>query len=300
METNENCLIGNINKVIYHNGRYFLLDQIQACIFIFSEEGKHLSTIHKVGTGPNEYVNITDFDVDGSDNVYVGSGNSRKIIKYLFPAYNEAVERSFPHAFLEFAVDNTTGKIWIANILDYNGCIPLSLFADNNQLQTKLSPQKFLDNVERPFKVQSFYKSGDDLYFNPRYSPYIYLIKDEDVIPVFQMESDNFVSEKNFPDNPRKASTPTIVYGVKSFYKINGTFYGERWSSAMGFPFFKYDMENLTGNLIDPLSSGIRHFSGIRAVTSDAIIIEMPADFLNKKDSNSTELNPYLVKIKIH
>ncbi len=57
------------------------------------------------------------------------------------------MEWSFPYAFRELAVDSHTGKIWIANIIDYNRCIPLSLLTDDKQLETKLEPRKFkVDN----------------------------------------------------------------------------------------------------------------------------------------------------------
>jgi hypothetical protein len=301
LETRDDCLVGNIDKIVYQNKIFYILDRSQKTVSLFSEEGKHIHTIQATGLGPFEYVDIQDFDVDRKSNVYIGSPNSHKIIKYQSPNYNKAVEFRFDKPYTEFCVDNKTDKIWIANVLDYNGCIGLALYSDE-KLKTIIEPRKTLDDISNMHKRQSFYKSGDYLYFNSQYSSLLYEIKDENIIPVFKIESGNFVTKSDFPINNKS----NILCGFHSLYRINGYLYGDLWWSYLApdhRTLVKYDTETSQVALLNPTKGKLNYYSGIYTVTSDCLISVMDADYfreIEKKDTTIPEdANPILVKIKI-
>ena len=61
LETNKDCLIGTINKIIVQPDRLYIMDSNHAeSVFIFDREGNWINTIHRKGRGPEEYVNFTD------------------------------------------------------------------------------------------------------------------------------------------------------------------------------------------------------------------------------------------------
>ena len=65
LETNENCLIGQIRKVIVRSDRIFILDEdIAMSVFIFDEHGNWINTISRFGRGPEEYLEVTDIYYD--------------------------------------------------------------------------------------------------------------------------------------------------------------------------------------------------------------------------------------------
>ena len=87
LETNERSLISSITKILYKNETYYIFDKVQAMIFLFDDNGSYITKIHNIGSGPGEYADISDFDIDADLNIYISSIVGRKIIKYKYPDY---------------------------------------------------------------------------------------------------------------------------------------------------------------------------------------------------------------------
>ena len=69
LETRNDILIGEINRMALHNDRFYLLDKYTAkAIFIFDKTGKHINTISAFGRGPNEYISPKSISVDKFNN----------------------------------------------------------------------------------------------------------------------------------------------------------------------------------------------------------------------------------------
>jgi hypothetical protein len=64
LETNDDCLISSIYKVIFQDDRYYVLDQKLQTLFCFDAQGKSLFKIFRKGQGPDEYLYLGDFNVD--------------------------------------------------------------------------------------------------------------------------------------------------------------------------------------------------------------------------------------------
>ena len=83
LETKPNCLIYNIDKLYILKNNIYILDEKQNSILTFNNEGKFKYKIDKVGKGPSEYSNISDFIVDENLNrILVYSDYSMKVIEY--------------------------------------------------------------------------------------------------------------------------------------------------------------------------------------------------------------------------
>ena len=67
-ETNEEALINNIDRVYESNGRYFILDKRMKQVLCYTLSGEHLFTIHAVGNGKGEYVDLFDIAIDEAEN----------------------------------------------------------------------------------------------------------------------------------------------------------------------------------------------------------------------------------------
>lgn len=61
LQTDSNCIIGKIKKVIKTKDNFYILDDRLKTIFSFNKEGKFLFSIHQVGKGPHEYIETNDF-----------------------------------------------------------------------------------------------------------------------------------------------------------------------------------------------------------------------------------------------
>lgn len=64
LEAADESLIKDMSKVVSKNNKYYILDYSLARILIFDESGNFLSKLDNKGNGPNEYVSLTDFEVN--------------------------------------------------------------------------------------------------------------------------------------------------------------------------------------------------------------------------------------------
>lgn len=83
LETNENCLIANVSKVLIKNDTLIVCDNKFNQIHSFDINGKHLNSFGSIGRGPGEYLSAEDisFNLD-STSLIVLSNNSKKILEY--------------------------------------------------------------------------------------------------------------------------------------------------------------------------------------------------------------------------
>ncbi|MGE4567948.1 MAG: 6-bladed beta-propeller [Bacteroidales bacterium] len=63
LETNDNCLMGNIRTLRFRDDRFFMLDENDH-VFVFDKSGKFLNTIGRKGNGPGEYIRIRSIFVN--------------------------------------------------------------------------------------------------------------------------------------------------------------------------------------------------------------------------------------------
>jgi hypothetical protein len=100
LETNDNCLISHISKIVYENEKFYVFDMRVNSIFIFNKDGSCDTVLSKRGIGPGEYLQIIDFNV--IDNYIFIMDYSRSILKYNsnMEFENEIVFNSFSSQFI--------------------------------------------------------------------------------------------------------------------------------------------------------------------------------------------------------
>lgn len=67
LETRDDCLIGEMTKMVYQNNLIYVSDNVSKAIYVFDETGKLVTKLRAVGNGPGEYLNITSFTVRRTD-----------------------------------------------------------------------------------------------------------------------------------------------------------------------------------------------------------------------------------------
>ena len=83
LETNNDCLIGKIDKLEVKNERIFVTDFMSKSVYVFDMNGKYLSKVSAFGQGPGEYVTITASAITDSTIIIVDN-MSLKQIEYSF------------------------------------------------------------------------------------------------------------------------------------------------------------------------------------------------------------------------
>ena len=81
LETTEESIIGEIDKLEIIHDTLYILDDDQDMIFLFDKTGKYIARIADIGRGAQEYLAISDFHIDG-EVIYVVAGSNRKVFCY--------------------------------------------------------------------------------------------------------------------------------------------------------------------------------------------------------------------------
>jgi hypothetical protein len=67
LETNDNCLIKGIRKIVFDSQRIFIFDPNgNNKILIFDNKGKFMNKVGNIGQGPGEYIELYDFCIDSA------------------------------------------------------------------------------------------------------------------------------------------------------------------------------------------------------------------------------------------
>ena len=102
LETNDESIIGRIDKVITHKNRIFILDkELSKSIYIFTAKGRYLNKIAKIGQGPGEYIALDDITLTGNEIVILDI-DQEKLIYYLDNQFRK--ERKIDQEF--YALEN--------------------------------------------------------------------------------------------------------------------------------------------------------------------------------------------------
>ncbi|MDR1779344.1 MAG: 6-bladed beta-propeller [Tannerella sp.] len=200
LETDDDCLIGDVSKVQLFNGVIYVLDMRSNTLYAFDSAGGYVNKLYRVGQGPGEYLSLTDFEVTG-DGVYVLDISTHKIIchGYDFRLLSEVKFNTLGSSFM-MADDG----YWLYN--EYSGS------GDDFQL----SYNKAGELIERHFPRQTepnknyymassnvFQKSGGTLYFSPRFGNTIYKAEADSWLPVYELSfaDKTYTSEMTISDD---------------------------------------------------------------------------------------------------
>lgn len=64
LETNDNSLLSDIDKIIEWNNVFYILDRKMKQVVMFDTDGRYLNRINSVGNGPGEYAELYDVALD--------------------------------------------------------------------------------------------------------------------------------------------------------------------------------------------------------------------------------------------
>lgn len=80
LETNQDCLIGKISKLIVTNNAFIVVDKsIGKSIYVFNKDGSFRTRISRNGRGPKEYLDISDVAAM-DDRVYILDNENGRIL----------------------------------------------------------------------------------------------------------------------------------------------------------------------------------------------------------------------------
>jgi hypothetical protein len=222
LETNENCFIGNIDKMMFAGKRIIVLDKyIAQSIFIFEKTGAFHAKIEKLRKGPDEVFSIDDITIDfRTGNILLLDLSDKKILTYDQDG-RFLTERPVGFYVYELAMVPGKSDLALANHSESN-----SNFKDislHNLIQTDSLIRPYAKAF--PFSEQSgldfhwtnpinFRTDGLSLYYYPRFTDTIYQI-------------DGQVADARYQVNYGDSGFPAQFYKSPSdnkFEQLRGTY----------------------------------------------------------------------------
>ena len=93
LETNTDCIIGEIRKILEHKSMYYVSDRDKICVFF--DDGRHSHTINRSGRGGQEYASIADFNILNDQIILLDRTKKNLLFYDLLGNYQSSVKIDF-------------------------------------------------------------------------------------------------------------------------------------------------------------------------------------------------------------
>lgn len=189
LETTNESLIAQINRLIVYENRYYIFDHQNKSIFIFDESGNYISKIHNIGNGPGEYIQLSDFTIDVK--------NQRIILLCDIPSC--LIYYDMNGQFLDQEKNSNLKRYIAANEDDL---IFVNHFENYIGIQTRGKYSEFL-KIEDYIINKEFYSIHPNIirsnhtYFFKVYDNVIYELTNVNVLPKYKMQFGNKAVDKS-------------------------------------------------------------------------------------------------------
>lgn len=186
LETSDEALMSGVHKMLVRGNRIYVADYSGAgIIFVFDFQGKLVLKINRVGRGPGEYIQITDFDISESGDIYIWSSGQRKLFKYSQDgAFDSEYTISAP--FFNFSL-LPNDRLYVNRTYENGVC---SKELAEYDLKTNECRQILPITAQEQMLVgHNFFYSPFGCYYIPRFSETAYRLDEKEVIPYIRFEN---------------------------------------------------------------------------------------------------------------
>ncbi|MFV0266548.1 MAG: 6-bladed beta-propeller [Draconibacterium sp.] len=211
------CVIGEVDKILYHNNRYYILDKLQFSVIVFDDAGNFIFRFCQKGPGPKEYTFMNDFTIfedrlcildSNAILVYTLSGEYLKKVRLDFTATR--LENIDDKYFAFFRHSNTER----AKKLNFD----LIVTDDNGNVQKRYFPYSDIDDKNNITTKQSFYVNNDEVSYIQRFNDTIYTFQNSSIAPKYVIDFGKY----KIPSNPLENSKfQEFAYFIKDFQETS-------------------------------------------------------------------------------
>jgi len=208
LETTDDCLIGNADKVLIKNQRIYIGDFSKAmALFVFDINGKFIHKISKRGQGPGEYLSFRDFDIHNNGDIYMFDIFGQKLLIYNSEgSYLREIKFNYNFESFYLSINNIFLSVLWSKDVEKKADLAVYDVTDGKTTYL-LDDEKYLHDIPLKNSSYNFYQSPNSVYYSPKFSDIIYSIRQDSLIPAIginnlPLPSDNVIkawlSEKDF------------------------------------------------------------------------------------------------------
>lgn len=225
LETNDSCLVSKILKVEFYKENIFISDRTTQKIYRFDHRGKFMNNVGKIGSGPEEYASLGDFNII-DDLIYVQDESLGKILIYSFDnKFIKVLNTATLIHFYEFV--NVDGKLYfITNYrrtdLGFYNIYEMNL--SSGEIKGFLPYNESIETEQQRWGLRRYMSKCDDsalsVFSN---NDLIYSITNNGISPKYKIE----FSERKIPEEEIKkggmhametALSKDYILGVDKIY----------------------------------------------------------------------------------
>jgi len=192
-ELNDSSQIGTIGCVEEFGDLIFVSSGENNSLLAFSSTGSFVSTIGSRGEGPGEYIDVTSFSIDSSNNtIYVYDEQQEKLICYDAKTFAFKDEHSYPGLLTNCGFHQGNSMIWFNQIYEGDESDSYFLVTDmdgrvENSFVEKLFKSGYLIGAEYPL-----YRLDDKIYGYTPFDMTVYTLSLSDANPRFRLSVGEF------------------------------------------------------------------------------------------------------------
>lgn len=220
LETKEECLIAQVDKVRIGKDEVLILDRVNNAIFAFGLDGKFHKSLFKIGNGPGEYIQLMDFDIHG-DTLFALDYGRQCVLKY-DKNFNYIDKFNYEFFSVKIAVDEISVYLYNLKSKD-EGDYKCSVFDKNGNKVADEFVRRKSGEVFNYIDFNVFCKLNDKIYVSPVFSNYVYSGNG------FQVQYHLKFKNKEFPDHlnieEQDIEDPGFKYIVKNNYYMSDRFF---------------------------------------------------------------------------
>lgn len=203
LETNPQCLISYISKVIFFNNQFFIIDVSSMSILSFSSTGKFIRRYGSVGKGPGEFLSPMSIDINKEDNtLLIFDSRTKDILVY-----------SIDGAFIKsIQIDDglICDDIAVKDNIIYLNTVPFTKeqYEESYNIRMFNMDGKYLGGLLKVSEnnmgwigdngnIYCFTEFGDSLRYYNSISNHIYALDKKNVDVLYTVNSKQFLTEKD-------------------------------------------------------------------------------------------------------
>lgn len=267
LATTDSCLVGRISKMCYVNDCIIIGSDNNTLLF-FNKDGSFSHKICHQGDGPNEYIRISDFDVDGTNNtITILDTRKKQLLQYDWKG-NFLGTTSLNYWVIGFqSLNDSVNVLYSGNQVSTDNTYKLALYDSRSRVITNRFYPISADKSDylHVHSANNLSRYEEEVLFCELYNDTIYSISSSGCTPLYYLD---------FGNN-----------------KVPSSFYEKKFGNIMEFhnEFFKYDysyginsLANLpTGFIASCFVDKKRYFVYYDEVSRSAVLFNSLTDTMN-------------------